>query len=147
MNRLLTTAMATLLLSCARDRTPSNGANPPRIVVVTEQRGGGDPLAEPATAPAEESGTTGAPVYDSAGGSEAWLGGSALRTRVVTGSDGENRLGIWVDPPAIGLHRMIQRCQLLPIEAQSMPLAITGNLRGPHLAHSWILWLEERAPS
>ena len=33
------------------------------------------------------------------GGTTSWLGGSAVRTRVVVGADGETYVGVWIDAP------------------------------------------------
>jgi len=33
------------------------------------------------------------------GGTNAWIGGSPVRTRVVVGADGETYVGVWIDAP------------------------------------------------
>lgn len=98
-------AMLVVLLGCATEGTIE--AQTTRVVV---QSSGGE----------------------SQGGTTSWLGGSAVRTRVVVGADGETYVGVWIDAPNEPVVDVVARAPM----AVSLVVDTSGSMSGDKIENA-----------
>lgn len=66
------------------------------------------------------------------GGTTSWLGGSAVRTRVVVGADGETYVGVWIDAPNEPVVDVIARAPM----AVSLVVDTSGSMSGDKIENA-----------
>ncbi|MCB9508479.1 MAG: VWA domain-containing protein [Sandaracinus sp.] len=79
-----------------------------------------------------EAQTTRVIVQSSGGDATGWLGGSAVRTRVMVGADGETYVGVWIDAPDQGAVEVVTR----PPMAVSLVVDTSGSMSGPKIENA-----------